>query len=39
MEKLRYDVEENNNRLEQLINIEGKYKDLISEKRELVKKV
>lgn len=38
VEKLRYDVEENNNRLGQLINIEGKYKDLISEKRELVKK-
>ena len=38
MEKLRYDVEENNKRLGQLINIEGKYKDLISEKRELVKK-
>ncbi|WP_447410049.1 hypothetical protein [Clostridium perfringens] len=39
VEKLRYDVEENNNRLGQLINIEGKYKDLISEKRELVKKL
>lgn len=38
VEKLRYDVEENNNRLGQLINIEGKYKDLIREKRELVKK-
>lgn len=38
VEKLRYDVEENNNRLGQLINIEGKYKELISEKRELVKK-
>ncbi|XZJ87629.1 hypothetical protein ACSXCD_02565 [Clostridium perfringens] len=38
VEKLRYDVEENKNRLGQLINIEGKYKDLISEKRELVKK-
>ncbi|MFR7936887.1 MAG: hypothetical protein ACLU4S_16120, partial [Clostridium perfringens] len=38
VEKLRYDVEENNNRLGQLINIEGKYKDLINEKRELVKK-
>lgn len=38
VEKLRYDVEENNNRLGKLINIEAKYKDLISEKRELVKK-
>ena len=38
VEKLRYDVEENNYRLGHLINIEGKYKDIIREKRELVKK-
>ena len=38
VEKLRYDVEENNNRLGELSNIESRYKDLINEKRDLVKK-
>lgn len=39
IENLSHDIESINKRLGYLINIEGKYKDLIGEKRELIKKL
>lgn len=39
VENLKHDIENTNERLGYLINIEVRYKDLISEKRELIKKL